>query len=280
MATATQAKPSEQDRLRKLARLWDSNNPGERSNAFNMVVRQCAEHDPPKLIWKAICEAFGGGNNADQDQMKADFYELKTVASRLNDENGRLLQEVDRLRLLRAASEWPPAWFVQPKPLLFALGIAVAMEWLLLLPSWELPEPDAFLLVQWAHTICMGLFLLWSMALFKCEGSKRLALGWLTWGSAWFFLVAIHAAFHGGFHKNAFRIGVMAAPLHWWGAVRMGSAANNVVSPLIALAFVIDLISGAPVMLWAGNRLIQLATKLLEWAVFLFGALREVLVDE
>jgi hypothetical protein len=33
-------------------------------------------------------------------------------------------------------------------------------------------------------------------------------------------------------------------------------------------------------MLWTGNRLIQLATKLLEWAIFLFGALREVLVDE
>jgi len=280
MATATQAGVFNYDLFKKRVRLFDSNRDGERNVAISQALKQCAEHDPPLLFYEAVSGAFGGGNSADHERLKADFEQLKTVAAGLNEENARLLQEVDRLRLMSAASEWPPAWFVQPKPLLFALGIAVAMEWLLLLPFWELPESDTFLLVQWAHAICAGLFLLWSMAVFKCEGSKRLALGWLAWGGAWCFLVAIRAAYHGGFHQNAFRIGVMASPLHWWGAVRMGSAANNVASTLIALAFVIDLICGAPVMLWAGNRLIQLATKLLEWAIFLFGALREVLVNE
>lgn len=278
MATATQA-GFNYDLFKKRVRLFDSDRDGERNTAISQALRQCAEHDPPLLFYEAMSGAFGDGNNTDQNRMKADFAELKTVASRLNDENGRLLQEVDRLRLLRTASEWPPAWFVQPKPLLFALGITVAMEWLLLLPFWELPEPDAFLLVQWAHTICVGLFLLWSVALYKCEGSKRLALGRLAWGGAWFFLVAIQAFYHGGFHQNAFRIGVMATPLHWWSAVGFGSA-HNVAPALIVLAGVIDLIYGAPVMLWMGNKLIQLATKLLEWAIFLFGALRELLVDE
>jgi len=280
MATATQAGVFNYDLFKKRVKLFDSNRDGERNVAISQALKQCAEHDPPLLFCEAVAVAFGGGNSADQDRIKADFAELKTVASRLNDENGRLLQEVDRLRQMSAASEWPPAWFVQPRPLLFALGIAVAMEWLLLLPFWELPESDTFLLVQWMHTICAGLFLLWSMAVFKCEGSKRLALGWLAWGGAWAFLVAIHAVYHGGFHMNAFRIGVMASPLHWWSAVRFGSAANNVASTLIALAFVIDLICRAPVTLWAGNRLFQIAAKLLEWAIFLFGVLREVLVDE
>ncbi|WP_263356137.1 hypothetical protein [Acidicapsa ligni] len=279
MATATQT-GFNYDLFKKRVKMFDSDRDGERNVAISQALRQCAEHDPPLLFYEAMSGAFGEDNDADQDRLKADFSELKSVASRLNGENSRLLQEIDRLRLMRSASEWPPAWFVQPKPLLFALGIAVAMEWLLLLPFWELPERDTFLLIQWAHTICAALFLLWSLAVFKCEGSKRLAFGWPAWGGSWFALIAIHAFQDGGFHWDGFRIGVIAAPLHWWSAVGFGAAGDRVTSALIVLASVIDIICGAKVLLWLKDRLIQWTAILWEFSVFLFGELRKRLVDE
>jgi hypothetical protein len=279
MATATQAGVFNYDLFKKRVKLFDSNRDGERNVAISQALKQCAEHDPPLLFWEAVSGAFGGGNNADHERLKAEFAELKTVASSLNEENSRLLQEVNHLRQARPASDWPDAWFLQPRPLLFALSIGVAAEWLLMLPFWALTEPVAFLLVQWTHTICAALFVMWSMATFKCEGSKRLVLGWLSWGGAWFFLIAVHAFLDAGIHWSGFRFWVMAAPLHWWSAVGFGARGDNVTAALIVLTAVIDIICGARVLSWLKDRIVQWTGTLWEFSVFLFGELRKRMVD-
>jgi hypothetical protein len=49
---------------------------------------------------------------------------------------------------------------------------------------------------------------------------------------------------------------------------------------LFTLGMVIDLICGAPVMLWLREKVFQVLGKLLYGAVILFGSLRALLVDE
>jgi hypothetical protein len=271
MATAGKAKSFNYELFRKRVRLFDSSADGERDLAVTQALKQCAQSDPPMHFWEAAGTAFGFGESGNEEveelkeraataqeesaHLRRSAERQEQVCDQLRNENARLAEKLDRVanevKELRAP-EWPQIWVLRPQVLLVAAGIVVALEWFAITPlgiSWLADRGS--IIAEWLHAIAMGIFVVWSVALWKCDGAKKVFEQWVVWTSCWvpcavwMWVLDRHLA-GVGFQQ-------LLVPYRWWATMGVGFSLPDCGLVFFGVAIAVDRNLGSPVgrFVWA-----------------------------
>jgi hypothetical protein len=272
MATATKTKPFNYDLFRKRVRLFDSDSHGERDLAIHQALIQCAESDPPLHFWEAAGAAFGGVDRderarleeraaraeaeAEDQRRKAESNaeaaaQQKEISDRLRQDNARLAEELERRGDGHKELNWPDIAILQPFWLLLTLVAALIGEWLAASPSGTSKLGDsAAIVAEWIHTPCMALFALWSVAVYKCEGFRRLLRDWAGWAGAWALAVLVLHGIDPAFDIGGLAFRQLLIPYRWWATMGGNFSQDDCASVIGALILVIDVSEGLPMTRW------------------------------
>lgn len=279
MATATKARSFNYELFRKRVRLFDSNAEGERNEAVRQAIGQCARCEPPLHFWEAAGAAFGSVDEEERERLEeraesaeSDAENARQDAERLRQENARLDEE---LRIRPATDDGDVLRLTILASLLdkleAALAIAISAEWAAVTPvGCFLLGDHAALIAEWLHAVAMGMFLLWSIALYRHSGTKTLSRQLGTWIVGWAVLVGLFGRLDSAFDIHAAGFKQLLVPYRWWGTMGLGFSGLDASVAMIVLGHVIDANAGFPFLGWVWRIIRTLFRESLDWAISAF----------
>jgi hypothetical protein len=140
--------------FRKLMRMLDSANAGERANALTMALRLCEQNKPPLLFFEAAALAFGTGN-AERDRFQNRIAQLESQIAAMDSAAGQKQVEMAQLADQFIAAKKQIAQLIARSKRKTQRGTYDFHE--LLRDLWTLPQ---------IRLICLTLFLIGEMTIF------------------------------------------------------------------------------------------------------------------
>jgi hypothetical protein len=173
----------------------------------------------------------------------------KEIGDQLRQENVRLAEEMRRQGVRGEEFNWPDVWFLEPGCLGIVFGFGVNCEWLAatsMISNW-FGDPNR-IIAEWLHVACMSLFVLWTVALYKCKGLKRLLLSWGIWAGIWGILVFTFNRIDPAFDTGNFAFWQLLIPYRWWATMGTHFLPLDRICVFCAIPFTVDLCEGLPLM--------------------------------
>ena len=217
----------------------------------------------------ARAEAEAQNQRSKAECSAEDAAQQKEINERLRVDNARLSEALEG-RPVEADAEggWPDIPSLEPENLQRSLCIAMAAEWSSNMPLGRFFLDDYSLIAaEWFHAIAVGMFLLWSTALYKCSGPKKLLTQWARWIAGWAVVVAWTSWLNDAFNVHAFAFQLMFVPDRWWGTMGLPFTGGDCGFAVIVLMFVGDWNQGFDCTRWWLQKVVDgysLARRVIE----------------